>query len=209
MARAATPAATAETRELILQTALEAFALHGFDGASTRDIAKAAGVNHGLIPYYFGTKQKLWQAAVDLAFTDMRSGLTQLLEDPSITDDVERARHMVRAHVHYVARHPEFVRLMHEEGKRRGPRMRWLVDRHVKPLYDAIATLSERAQERGTLQTPMAPIHFFYLLAGSVGVIFHQAEECKRLTGIDPFDPEVIEEHARLVEYLILGPPAP
>lgn len=207
MARAATRHAAAETRELILQTALEAFAEHGFDGASTRDIATAAGVNHGLIPYYFGSKQKLWQAAVDLAFADMRAGLTLLLEDPTIADDGERARRMIRAHVHYVAQHPEFVRLMHEEGKRRGPRMRWLVDRHVKPLYEAIAAITERAQQRGTLRTPMAPVHFFYLLAGSVGVIFHQAEECKRLTGVDPFDPDVVEEHARLVEHLILGPP--
>lgn len=207
MARAAAQTQEPETRELIVRTALQAFAQRGFDGATTRDIAAAAGVNHGLIRYYFGAKLKLWQAAVDLAFGDMQATVSRLLADPSITDDGERARRMIRAHVHYVARHPEFVRLMHEEGKRRGPRMRWLVDRHVQPLYLAIETLLERGQARGTLRTSASPVHFFYLLAGAVGVIFHQAEECKRLTGVDPFDPEVVDEHARLVEALLVGEP--
>ena len=193
--------AQGETREEILRTALTVFAANGFDGSSTREIAAAAGVNHGLIPYYFKTKEKLWQEAVDLAFGDMKADLERLLADPEIGDDRVRAGRMIRAHVHYVATNPEFVRLMHEEGKRRGPRMRWLVDRHVRPLYDAIAQMLER----GSLQSDVAPVHFFYVLAGAVGVIFHQAEECKRLTGIDPFDPAVIDEHARIVEKMLFG----
>ena len=191
----------AETQELILREALRAFSAQGYDGASTREIAAAAGVNHGLIPHYFKTKERLWQQAVDLAFADLKEGIDRLLADPSISDDRERAAAMIRAHVHFVAEHPEFVRLMHEEGKRRGPRTRWIVDRHVKPLYEVIAALLER----GALGSKIPPVHFFYILAGSVGLIFHQAEECKRLTGIDPFTPEVVETHARLVERLLLG----
>ncbi len=79
--------------------------------------------------------------------------------------------------------------------------MRWLVDRHVKPLYSAIVAVLES----GTFDLGMSPVYFFYVLTGAVGVIFHQAEECKRLTGVDPFDPEVIEEHGRVVERLLLG----
>ncbi len=190
-----------ETRELILREALRIFAERGFDGSSTREIASAAGVNHGLIPYYFRTKLKLWQESVDLAFADMKVGLERILSDPSIADDRERAALLIRGHVHYVAAHPEFVRLMHEEGKRKGPRTRWLVDRHVKPLYDAIATMLER----DSMGLDVTPMHFFYILAGSVGLIFHQSEECKRLTGVDPFDEDVVAEHARVVERMILG----
>jgi len=208
MARAAaTVRSNGETRESILAAALRAFAAKGFDGSSTREIATSAGVNHGLIPYYFGSKQKLWRAAVELAFADMKAGLEAILADPSLGDDRERAARMIRGYVHFVARHPEFVRLMHEEGKRRGPRMRWIVDRHAKPLYEVITILLERGRAGGGLRIDTPPVHFFYLLAGAVGVIFHQAEECKRVSGVDPFDPQVVEEHARAVELFLLGPP--
>jgi len=97
---------------------------------------------------------------------------------------------------------------MHDEGKRRGPRMRWMVDRHVKPLYAALMPLIQRSQEVGLLPAGIAPIHFVYILAGAVGVIFHQAEECKRLAGVDPSDPAAVEAHARAVEHLFLGAPS-
>ncbi len=86
--------------------------------------------------------------------------------------------------------------------------MRWLVDRHVKPLYETMKSLMQHASARGVLPTNIDPVHFHYLLAGSAGLIFHQAEECKRLTGVDPCDEAIVEEHARIVEHLFLGPPS-
>ena len=207
MPRAATPDETIDSRESILRAALKSFAEKGYDGSSTREIATQAGVNQGLIPYYFGGKLKLWQAAVDLAFGDLAAGMDAALADSEVTSERDRTALLLRNYVRFVARHPEFVRLMHEEGKRRGPRMRWLVDRHVKPMYDGVTSLMARSQARGVLPPDIDPIHFHYLLAGAVGLIFHQAEECKRLAGVDPFDDAVVEEHARVVEYLFLGPP--
>lgn len=193
-----------DSRELILRAALTAFAEKGFDGATTRDIATRAGVNHGLIPYYFGGKPKLWRAAVDRAFAELEAGAEAVLRDPLLTDDRERIGLLIRNFVRFVSRNPEFVRLMHEEGKRRGPRMRWLVDRHVRPLYETVTALMRRGQQRGVLPVQIAPVHLHYLLAGSV-VVFHQAEECKRLTGLNPFDESFVQAHADAVEQLFLG----
>lgn len=206
MARVATALEGADTRERIVSAALEAFTERGFDGATTREIATRVGVNHGLIPYYFRTKEKLWQAAVDLAFHDMQAEIEAALAEPGLRDDRDRARRMIHAHVHFVARRPEFVRLMYEEGKRRGPRMRWLVDRHVRPQYAVIESLLEGGSTLGGFPPDIAPIHFFYALAGASGLLFHQAEECKRLSGIDPFDPAIVEAHADFVATLLLGP---
>lgn len=208
MARAAAARQEAvDSRELILRAALRAFAQRGFDGASTREIAADAGVNHGLIPYYFGSKGKLWRAAVDLAFGELKAGFDAVLAAPGLLDDRSRVERMIHAHVRFVAAHPEFVRLMHDEGKRGGPRMRWLVDRHVKPLFAVIEALVGRASSRGMLPPDLTPLHFFYVFAGATGLLFHQAEECKRLTGRDPFEPEIVEQHARVVSRLLLGPP--
>jgi AcrR family transcriptional regulator len=58
-----------DTREAILGAAREAFADRGFDAASIRSIATAAGVDPALVHHYFGTKDQLFldamQAPVD------------------------------------------------------------------------------------------------------------------------------------------------
>lgn len=196
-----------DTRERILEAALRAFAEKGFDGATTRDIATAAGANLGLIQYHFGGKDKLWRAAVDRAFEQLRKGLDWIAQDAPGRDDVARLRSLIRAYVRFVARNGEFIRIMHDEGKRRGPRMRWLVDRHVRPLYEGMRTILEGARDRGLLPSDIDPLHFHYMLVGAVGLFFHQAEECRRLTGHDPAEEAMVEAHARAVEYLFLGPP--
>lgn len=200
-----------QVRERILEAAMKVFAAKGFDGATTRQIAIQANVPLGLLRYYFGDKLKLWQASVDEAFGEIRSALDVTTFKPRNAaqddDPVAAIRAGIRAHVHFVAKNPEFVRLMHEEGKRRGPRMRWLVDRHVKPLFESLIPVIARLQKLGRLPEDIAPLHFAYALIGSIDVIFHQAEECRRLTGVDPMDPAVIDAHSRAVEFMLLGSP--
>ncbi len=55
-----------DTRESILHAAREAFAERGFDRASIRSIATAAGVDPALVHHYFGTKDKLFLATVNI-----------------------------------------------------------------------------------------------------------------------------------------------
>jgi len=194
-----------DTRERIVAAALEVFAENGFDGSTTRDIAARAGVNLGLIKYYFDSKLKLWQAAVDRAFSDLRTALAQI-DREAVLDESSRTRELVRGYVRFVAHNPEFVRIMHDEGKRRGPRMRWLADHHVRPLYDAIKDLLRGAQQRGMLPPRIDPVHLMYILAGAAGLFFHQAEEVRRLSALDPADEKVIEAHADAVARILLGP---
>jgi AcrR family transcriptional regulator len=54
-----------ETRARIVVTALKLFGERGFDGASTRDIASAAGVNAPALQYYFDSKEGLYLACVE------------------------------------------------------------------------------------------------------------------------------------------------
>lgn len=53
-----------EVRGLLLQTARDRFAEHGYKGASTRLIAADAGASESLIFNYFRTKSGLFEAAV-------------------------------------------------------------------------------------------------------------------------------------------------
>ncbi|MFI6350059.1 TetR/AcrR family transcriptional regulator [Streptomyces sp. NPDC050560] len=59
---------SAATKAAILAAAQEAFTEHGYDGAGTRDIARAAGVDARLIGRYFGSKEGLFAQVVDIAY---------------------------------------------------------------------------------------------------------------------------------------------
>jgi len=54
-----------ETRARIIEAAVEVFGARGYDGASTRDIATAAGVNAPAIQYYFDGKEGVYLACVE------------------------------------------------------------------------------------------------------------------------------------------------
>jgi AcrR family transcriptional regulator len=67
------------TREAILAAAQRQFAELGYDRSSLRSIAAAAGVDQRLVQYFFGSKQKLFVAAVDVPF-DPRDTILPVLE---------------------------------------------------------------------------------------------------------------------------------
>ncbi|WP_263166902.1 TetR/AcrR family transcriptional regulator [Streptomyces sp. SCSIO ZS0520] len=56
------------TRERILAAAREEFSERGYEKASVRGIAKAAGVDPALVHHYFGTKEQVFEASVAAAF---------------------------------------------------------------------------------------------------------------------------------------------
>jgi AcrR family transcriptional regulator len=51
-------------RGRLLEAGVDVFGKHGFDAATTRAIAKKAGVNIAAIPYYFNGKEGLYHAVV-------------------------------------------------------------------------------------------------------------------------------------------------
>lgn len=206
------PRATAvATPERILVAALSVFAERGFEGARTRDIAERAGVNLGLINYYFATKERLWKAAVSRAFDELQAELGPVVLLPARGaphDDRARLERLLRGFVRFVAQRPEFMRLMNDEGKRDGPRMRWLADRYVKPMSEAFRQLVERAQKRGAVPAlPAVSLH--YIALGAAGLLFSQGPECAYVTGVDPTTEAFAEAHADALVWILLGPARP
>src|ERR1700733_9673959 len=57
-----------DIREALLESALVEFGAKGFDGASTRAIARAVEAHQPQINYHFESKAALWTAAVDYLF---------------------------------------------------------------------------------------------------------------------------------------------
>jgi AcrR family transcriptional regulator len=116
---------TSGTREAILAAAGRHFAQHGYDRASLRGIAAEAGVDQKLIAHFFGSKQRLFVAAVGLPFNpgevlpailagdpdSIGERLAGLLEDVLEQPELhQRLTGVVRA----AASEPEVARMLRE-----------------------------------------------------------------------------------------------
>lgn len=192
-----------ETRRAILDAALDLFSERSFDGASTRNIAELAGVTQPLLHYHFAGKEELWRAAVDDLFERFRTSTQLRLSGLRGVDDVTIAKLMVRHFVEFSAANPQLHRIIMQESKRAGARLDWLVDTHVRPLYENAVAMFERLATLGEI-APVAPAHLYYLLTGAGATVFVMAPECQRLTGVDPFAPEFVSQHADLVVDLLI-----
>ena len=68
-----------------------------------------------------------------------------------------------------------------------------------------MSRMYESAQGAGGIPREIGAPHFHYVFAGATALIFHQAPECRRLFGIDPSSPDVVEAHADALCRLFLG----
>ncbi|MBC7482196.1 MAG: TetR/AcrR family transcriptional regulator [Rhizobacter sp.] len=74
--------AAPDTRQRILDAAFNCLVVRGYASLSVRDIAKDAGVNHALISYYFGGKDRLVIAVLDEANRRLLDRQQQLHDTP-------------------------------------------------------------------------------------------------------------------------------
>ena len=202
--RATRPSADA-TRDAVLAAALDVFSERGFDGASTREIAARAGVTQPLLNYHFSSKGELWRAAVDRLFTELADRLAERAAGLRGVDEVTSARLLVREFIEFSARNPQVHRIITQECKTDTPRMDWLVEQHIRPLYEATAEILASLVEQGAVP-PIPAAHLYYILTGAGPTMFVLGPECRRLTGLDPSAEDVIDAHADAVCLLLFGP---
>lgn len=192
------------TRERILEAAVDLFSERSFKDATTREIAQRAGVTQPLLNYHHRSKDDLWRAAVDSLFDRLRASTEDGEADLHEVDALTSAKLRVRQFITFSARNPQLHRIITQESKADGPRMDYLVERHVRPLYESTTALFAQLARDGAVP-PIAPPHLYYILTGAGPSMFVLGPECRRLTGLDPESDEVIEAHVDAVCRLLFG----
>jgi len=76
------------TKDKILDGLLALILKKGASGLSVRAIAEEAGVNHGLVHHYFGSKEKLILALIDRESSKIRSKIIEVAKK----DDLDTVR---------------------------------------------------------------------------------------------------------------------
>jgi TetR/AcrR family transcriptional regulator len=197
MGKKAKPGSDKGLRSIIL-AARRAFAAHGFDGASLRQISAEAGVLHTAMLYHFPTKDALWKAVMADMFEALEARFAARAAAHSASDPRDLARALVREFVMFCAECPELHRIMTSEGRSETDRLSWLVDTYSKRLFNAVTAMAPAAN-------PLLndPIRLYYAIIGLSASVFTLAPEYRRLSGKDPFAEDEVAATADIVEMIV------
>jgi TetR/AcrR family transcriptional regulator len=191
-----------DTRERLVDAALAVFGDVGFEGASTREIVRRAGVALAALPYHFTTKDALWRAAADRIFGELTARIGTRLQGLDGVDRPTQLRLVLREFVRFSAERPELHRFMMQVAFTRSERLAWLVETHVRPMYDFVGAIVHEAQGPGRAPAGRRA-HLHYLLVGAATAPYVMRAEFELLTGADPRGEDLIAEHAAMLERML------
>jgi AcrR family transcriptional regulator len=182
--RPATDASEAVSETHVLDAAFEAFAQRGYEGTTLRELAKQLGVSHNLLNVRFGAKADLWRRAVDARVARIAPPVFAIFEMQGLAEDARLAA-LLRQFCRWAADNPDFVGLVHTEGRRATWRLEYLVNAYVLPfkqrLEDLLASIAARRPVRPLSSSALMAIMVegvgFYFASGPLLACMGRAEE--------------------------------
>ena len=94
-----------EVRDRLLDAAVEIAVEQGFDSAGLREIARRAEVSPGMISYYFGDRQGLYQAMFERVFARILEKVDAVLDAPARSTE-DRVADLIRIQISSIAADP-------------------------------------------------------------------------------------------------------
>jgi AcrR family transcriptional regulator len=193
------------TQASILSAATIEFTAKGLNGARVDEIARRAGVNKRMIYHYFGDKEGLYLAALEAAYTNIRTAERGLrLSDK---DPVEGMRELVLFTWNYFIEHPEFLSLLGTENLHRASylkRSKKIRDLH-SPLIGMIADLLERGARQGVFRRGVDPADLYISIAGLGWFYMSNRFTLSTIFGRDFTARESLEARGRTIVDIVLA----
>ncbi|MEP6700243.1 MAG: TetR family transcriptional regulator [Bacteroidota bacterium] len=103
-----------EKQVQIMDAAEKLFAAKGFDGTSVRDISETAGVNLSMISYYFGSKEKLFEAMFAYRTEFFKLQLESMLQNKELAP-MEKMEQLIDQYILRLTNQQCFHRIMVRE----------------------------------------------------------------------------------------------
>jgi AcrR family transcriptional regulator len=183
----AMPRTSAPTRARLIAAAIAEFADHGLAGARVDRIAAAAAANKRAIYDYFGNKERLFDAALISAISDLTEAVPLRPDDlPGYAAEL----------FDYLLAHPGAVRMIawrRLERPQAGPGLSGSYVEHMMQVRD-----QARPAPTGRPAT-IGPVDLVVLVIGLANAWHLSSSDLLPAAGQDPADPQRIARHRRAV----------
>ena len=195
-----------DTRSKLLQAAVKVFAVEGFAGASVRQIADLAGVNHGSIKYHYSSKSQLWRATTAFLFSELEKFIFENSDQWEQMSPREQLIENIERYVRFNAKNPELMRIMMFESLTRSERFEWLAENYLRPFGDRAINRVALAQEQGLYRSDIPAVNLYYMNVSASRSMFFAAPDLSEHFGIDMFSEEEIQRHIDALVKLFVVP---
>ena len=157
------------TRERILDEAERIFAELDYSATRLEDVARAVGIRRASIIYYFPTKQQLYEAVQERAYSALVAHVRQSVE--SVRADSERLLALLDATLDFLVERPTLARISLRDSVTSYEDSDVPV-RYSSPMLEVWERVVREGQVAGEVIT-CTPVHLMYALGA--GIIFFAA----------------------------------
>jgi AcrR family transcriptional regulator len=188
-----------QRRQQIIQVAMDLFSRKGFEGTTTREISKAAGVSEAIIFRHFTTKEDLYGAIIDFLIRDESSTFySEIDQAMQSKNDMAVFEFVAFKILETHQRKPGLLRLLLYSGLEGHKLSHLFMETEVRPVYEWLGNyIARRMAEKIFRKTdPMILVRAF------LGMVSHHS--LIRIIYKDPFLQETNKEIAREFSKLFL-----
>ena len=192
-----------DKKDHIIDAAIQLFAEQGFEGTSIRDLAAKAEVNIAMVNYYFGSKDKLFEAIIEQRSGYLKEKLEEILLNNSISD-VQKMDQVIEHFVNRILSNYHYHRLIHQElmlQQREGTHTR--IVEHFTKNADVIKTIIDQGIKKKSFKKVDAELTIASLI-GTINQVMLSKSMCSIMVHkdkkINPYTDEVFKK--RLVTHL-------
>ena len=193
------------SRAVILNAALEEFALFGLGGARIDRIAVRSNLNKRLIYYYFTDKDQLFQAVLESAYEQIRESEKKL--NLQALPPSAAIRTLVEFTWNYYLAHPEFLTLLNSANLHKA--------RHIQdspnaralnsPLIELLGQILEKGRLAGEFRGGIDPVQLYVSIAALSYFYLSNNSSLSAIFGRDLMTPKAKSERLSHMCEVILG----
>lgn len=181
------------TKERILESALQLFSEKGYLGATTKEIAKAAKISEVTLFRHFQTKENLFINVIEhYSFLPKLKELSQVLKDYPLE---EALKTIARAFLERLRLKKALIRIMLSELPRYPEIIKNSYQKTIKDVHKELSKYFQQIQRRGLVKNSIPPHLLSQAFLGLFFSYFH-AKEIKGLNFKDsPVEEEIIKHY--------------
>jgi len=193
-------------KETIINSAIKLFITNGFEGSSVREIAADAKVNVAMINYYFVSKEKLFESAVEYKSSFLKGIFEELITNTTLTP-IEKMDIVIDETIERKFSNSLFHHLLHRElTLEHRPQLRDAISEILLKNMSSVKTIIKNGIKDGVFNPVDVELTLATLL-GTIHYLLTSDTMCRKILGkkegFSPFQNKQLKkrlgEHTKLL----------